>query len=442
MLASRATTSGDAANGADGASRDAPVRDRGDPDAGPLDHDHEPAGAKHLTAAVALVGVSKRYGDVEAVRDFTLEVEPGELLVLLGPSGCGKSTVLRLVAGLEHPSEGTVLIGGTVVNDVDPKDRDVAMVFQSYALYPHLSVRQNIEFPLRSRRAPARRRRELVDEVARGLQLERLLDRKPAQLSGGQRQRVALARAIVRRPAAFLLDEPLSNLDAQLRLEMRAELVELHARLGTTSIYVTHDQVEATTMGQRIAVMHEGRLQQVGAPRAVYERPANAFVAGFVGHPPMNIVPARIGTAELARTGARAPGSAGAGAGWDAERYPSGPSARAGESAGAAIFAGGEIVLSPELVARVRRRNLDHVLVGIRPEDLHPDPKGAVSATVSLVEDVAGYQQLSCRLGTGQLVGASAIAGGPVFRTGEAITLSALGEPHLFDPSNGERVDS
>ncbi len=363
----------------------------------------EPGGAQRLMAAVELAGVSKRYGDVAAVRDFTLEVAPGELLVLLGPSGCGKSTVLRLVAGLERPSEGTVLIGGKVVNDVDPMNRDVAMVFQSYALYPHLSVRQNIEFPLRSRRSPAKRRRELVGEVARGLQLEELLDRKPAQLSGGQRQRVALARAIVRRPAAFLLDEPLSNLDAQLRVEMRAELVELHARLGTTSIYVTHDQVEAITMGQRIAVMYQGRLQQVGAPRAVYERPANAFVAGFVGHPPMNVLPARVG----------------------------------GE---AAIFAGGQIPLGPELAARVRRSNLDEVLVGVKPEDLRPDPEGTVSATVVLLEDVGGYQQLSCRLSTGQLVGARAASRRRAFRTGDEIMLSALGELHLFAPSTGERL--
>ena len=224
-------------------------------------------------SSVALEGITKSYGPVTAIRDLTLEARAGEFLVLLGPSGCGKTTALRLVAGLEDPTSGTVRIGGRVVNDVDAKDRDVAMVFQSYALYPHLSVGRNIEFPLRARQVPASQRRQLVATVAESLRLEQLLDRKPAQLSGGQRQRVALARAIVRRPRAFLMDEPLSNLDAQLRVQMRAELVELHTRVDITILYVTHDQVEAMTMGQRIAILNEGVLQQLDTPEAVYRLP-------------------------------------------------------------------------------------------------------------------------------------------------------------------------
>ena len=367
-------------------------------------------------SAVALDRVSKRYGDVEAVCDLTLQAEPGELLVLLGPSGCGKSMVLRLIAGLESPSEGTVRIGTQVVNDVDPKDRDVARVFQSYALYPHLSVRRNIEFPLRSRHFPSNERGELVLRVAKSLQIEHLLDRKPAQLSGGQRQRVALARAVVRRPAVFLLDEPLSNLDAQLRIEMRAELVEMHARLRTTSIYVTHDQTEAITMGHRIAVMHDGRLQQVGTPRAVYEQPANAFVAGFVGNPPMNILPAHI-TSGTANSG----GAAGV---------------------VSANFLGGEIALGAEHSVALCGFSSDEVLAGVRAEHLSPDPEGTIHATVSLVEELGDYQQLACRLGTGQLVTARARSGAGTFATGDAIALAVVGEVHLFDPVTSQRIGS
>lgn len=245
-------------------------------------------------SSVALEGITKSYGPVTAIRDLTLEARAGEFLVLLGPSGCGKTTALRLVAGLEDPTSGTVRIGGRVVNDVDAKDRDVAMVFQSYALYPHLSVGRNIEFPLRARQVPASQRRQLVATVAESLRLEQLLDRKPAQLSGGQRQRVALARAIVRRPRAFLMDEPLSNLDAQLRVQMRAELVELHTRVDITILYVTHDQVEAMTLGTRVAVLRAGRLQQCDTPQQLFERPCNLFVAGFIGTPTMNLAEAQL----------------------------------------------------------------------------------------------------------------------------------------------------
>ena len=242
-------------------------------------------------ALVTFDGVSKTFGDVTAVDNLDLEIADRELLVLLGPSGCGKTTALRMVAGLEDVTQGAVSIGDAVVNDVAPKDRDVAMVFQSYALYPHMTVRKNIEFPLRQRRV-SREQRELRSlEVASTLGLKDLLDRKPGQLSGGQRQRVALARAIVRDPKVFLMDEPLSNLDATLRVQTRADIVSIQRRLGTTTIYVTHDQVEAMTMGHRIAVIRDGRLQQVAAPQELYEHPANTFVASFLGSPGMNLVP-------------------------------------------------------------------------------------------------------------------------------------------------------
>src|SRR5262245_26886292 len=222
---------------------------------------------------VVLDGVTKKFDDVVAVDDLSLEVEDEEFLVLLGPSGCGKSTALRMVAGLEDITAGQIRIGDRVVNDVEPKNRDIAMVFQSYALYPHMTVRRNIEFPLKSRHVEKDERAKLVDEAAASLGLSDLLDRKPGQLSGGQRQRVALARAIVRRPLAFLMDEPLSNLDAKLRVQTRAELVELQRRLEATIIYVTHDQVEAMTMGDRIAILNEGQLQQVAPPQDVYAAP-------------------------------------------------------------------------------------------------------------------------------------------------------------------------
>jgi multiple sugar transport system ATP-binding protein len=258
---------------------------------------------------VVFEGITKRFGDVVAVDHLDLDVVDGEFLVLLGPSGCGKTTALRMVAGLEAISEGTLRIGERVVNDIEAKDRDVAMVFQSYALYPHMIVAKNIESPLvarrfdvgggERRRLTADERRERVAEAAKSLGLTPLLARKPAALSGGQRQRVALARAIVSRPSAFLMDEPLSNLDAKLRAETRLELTELHKRLGTTIIYVTHDQVEAMTMATRIALVDAGRLCQVGTPQEVYGQPANLFVARFLGSPPMNIFPATFGSGRL-----------------------------------------------------------------------------------------------------------------------------------------------
>ena len=229
-------------------------------------------------------------GSVVAVRDLTLEVADGEFLILVGPSGCGKSTALRMVAGLEKVSAGKITIGDRVVNDVPPKDRDIAMVFQNYALYPHMTVEKNLGFGLRRRKTPRPEVRERVAVIASILDIADLLKRRPGQLSGGQRQRVAMGRALVREPKVFLLDEPLSNLDARLRLEMRAELKRLHEHLGITTIYVTHDQIEAMTLGERIAVISAGVLQQVGTPQAVYDHPANVFIAGFIGSPPMNLL--------------------------------------------------------------------------------------------------------------------------------------------------------
>ncbi len=241
-------------------------------------------------AEVLIKHLVKRFGKVEAVGDVSLRVADGEFLVLLGPSGCGKSTILRVVAGLENADSGEIVIGDKLVNFIDPVKRNVAMVFQNYALYPHMTVAKNIAFPLEIAKKPKAEISAAITRAAGILGLEELLERLPGQLSGGQRQRVALARAIVREPHAFLMDEPLSNLDAQLRIQTRLELIQLHARLGITTMYVTHDQVEAMTMGNRIAVMNRGVLQQIGTPQDVYRRPANVFVATFLGAPPMNMI--------------------------------------------------------------------------------------------------------------------------------------------------------
>jgi multiple sugar transport system ATP-binding protein len=246
-------------------------------------------------AEIDLVNATKRFPDgTTAVEAATFTIADGEFFILVGPSGCGKSTLLNMIVGLEDISEGEIKVDGKVVNDVDPKDRNMAMVFQSYALYPHMTVRENISFPLRLAKMDAAKITERVDEAARILQLGELLDRKPANLSGGQRQRVAMGRAIVREPAAFLMDEPLSNLDAKLRVQTRTEIARLQHRLKTTTVYVTHDQTEAMTLGDRIALMRKGVVQQLGTPRELYERPANLFVAGFIGSPAMNFLQAEL----------------------------------------------------------------------------------------------------------------------------------------------------
>jgi multiple sugar transport system ATP-binding protein len=259
-------------------------------------------------ADITLENVSKVYGGrVTAVDNVSLEIGDGEFMVLVGPSGCGKSTLLRMIAGLEEVSAGRISIGGRDVTELAPRSRDVAMVFQSYALYPHMNVRQNIGYGLKVRRAPKDEARRRVEDVAKLLGLEELLDRRPAELSGGQRQRVAMGRAIVREPQVFLMDEPLSNLDAKLRVGMRASLAQLHARLGTTTIYVTHDQTEAMTLGQRVAVLRDGRILQVDTPQRLYHEPGDVFVAAFIGTPAMNLVEATVDGGEIAFGGYRVP---------------------------------------------------------------------------------------------------------------------------------------
>jgi multiple sugar transport system ATP-binding protein len=359
-------------------------------------------------ARVVLDRVTKRFGDVTAVDQCSLDIADREFLVLLGPSGCGKSTALRMIAGLEDPTDGIIRIGERIVNDIEPKDRDIAMVFQSYALYPHMTVRRNIEFPLRTRKITTEERNTLVMEAARALGLEELLARKPGQLSGGQRQRVALARAIVRRPDAFLMDEPLSNLDAKLRVATRAELVELHRRLETTVVYVTHDQVEAMTMATRIAILDRGRLQQVGPPREVYEKPANLFVAAFIGSPPMNMVNGHmIGDHEAPRM--QVPGA--------------------------------ELVVPENAVRALAELASPEVVLGVRPEHLRLDGTG-IPAEVTVVESLGHEQHVVCRLVDGQMLIARLPADVPAPAEGERVHLGAdPGSLHIFDPVTGGRVE-
>ncbi len=295
-------------------------------------------------AALSVRAVSKQFANQEVLKGIDLEIESGEFAVLVGPSGCGKSTLLNIIAGLERASAGTIEIGGRVVNDIAPKDRDIAMVFQSYALYPSMTVRQNITFGMECRHVPKARQLEALAHVARLLQIEQLLDRRPSQLSGGQRQRVAMGRALVRDPLLFLFDEPLSNLDAKLRVEMRMEIKRLHQRIGATIVYVTHDQIEAMTMATRIAVMNQGQVQQFADPDTVYRNPANLFVARFMGSPPMNTIPARI----VSEGGGVA---AALGHGEDEMRL------RLPEHKAAAAWVGREVVLGirPECIAEAER---------------------------------------------------------------------------------------
>ncbi len=299
-------------------------------------------------ADVTFEDVSKRYDDTLAVHELSLDIEDGEFIVLVGPSGCGKSTVLRMLAGLERITEGRILIGEDVVNNVAPAARDVAMVFQSYALYPHMTVYDNLAFALRNQRLPREEIDERVRRAAEILRLDELLKRKPKQLSGGQRQRVALGRAIVREPAVFLMDEPLSNLDAALRVATRAEILKLQRRLGTTTVYVTHDQVEAMTMGDRIAVLNLGVLQQIGTPEELYTQPANVFVARFIGSPAMNVVPSGV---------IEGVGGTGLLAGFRPEHV------RLGDGRGAVVVFGGQV----EVVEYLGDEQLVHVRVGDMP---------------------------------------------------------------------------
>ncbi len=325
-------------------------------------------------AEVVLDHVYKRFGNVTAVKDFNLKIEDEEFMVFVGPSGCGKTTTLRMIAGLEEITEGTVRIGDRVVNDVPPKDRDIAMVFQNYALYPHMNVHQNMSFGLRLRKTPKDQIEKRVRGTAEILQIEHLLDRRPRELSGGQRQRVALGRAIVREPEVFLMDEPLSNLDAKLRVEMRASISKLHRQLGVTTIYVTHDQTEAMTMGTRIVVMKDGLMQQVDDPIHLYDRPVNKFVAGFIGSPAMNFM---VGTVHDGRI--------------KSSQF--------------------DIKPDDELSKRLAPYNGKKVYAGIRPENLGlkgytsiPEGDNLVRATIDVVEPLGAETHILASVGGDQSV--------------------------------------
>jgi len=355
-------------------------------------------------AGVRFENVAKRFGDVSVIEGMNLDILDHEFMVLVGPSGCGKSTALRMIAGLEDISEGKVLIGDKVVNDLQPKDRDVAMVFQSYALYPHMTVRQNVEFGLKIRKTPKPEMERKVAEAAETLGISHLLDRKPKQLSGGQRQRVAVARAIVRDPKVFLFDEPLSNLDAKLRVQTRAEITKLQHRLQTTVVYVTHDQIEAMTMGHRIAVMNGGKIQQVGTPLEVYDKPANVFVAQFIGTPPMNFFSAVVNDGRL-----------------DAAKF------------------------SIPVPAGRNVTNGQKVLVGVRPENIlagHEQGRGAtarVPAEVDIVEPVGHQAIVHSRIGPDLLVAAFDAHNMP--KVGATIELVIeLDAMHLFDAGTEQRL--
>ncbi|HEX2467659.1 MAG TPA: sn-glycerol-3-phosphate ABC transporter ATP-binding protein UgpC [Solirubrobacterales bacterium] len=390
-------------------------------------------------AEIVLDGVSKRFPDgFEAVKHMNLEIGDGEFMILVGPSGCGKSTALRMIAGLEDITEGQVRIGDRVVNELAPKDRDIAMVFQTYALYPHMTVRENMAFPLKLAKVPDAEIDEKVAAAAKILDLEEHLDRKPANLSGGQRQRVAMGRAIVRDPSAFLMDEPLSNLDAKLRVQMRTEVARIQSDLGTTMVYVTHDQTEAMTLGDRIGVMRTGLLQQVGAPSELYADPANLFVAGFIGSPAMNFIPAQLEG--------------------DRVRLPF-----------------GDIQLTSETRSRIGGDGAGRqVIAGIRPESFEDatlvsgserDRGVTFRATIDLVESMGSelyahfklhhegvesdqLEELAQDSGAAEVPGGAAEgqivarleAASPVKRGQEAELWVDTDKIHLFDPSTGESL--
>ncbi len=348
-------------------------------------------------ATVSVRAVGKAFGSTEVLHGVSVEVADGEFVILVGPSGCGKSTLLRMIAGLENISRGEIAIGGRVVNDLPPKQRDIAMVFQNYALYPHMTVRENMAFSLKLAKAPAAVVEQRVGRAAGILGLVALLERYPRQLSGGQRQRVAMGRAIVRDPQVFLFDEPLSNLDAKLRVQMRTEIKDLHQRLATTTIYVTHDQIEAMTMADKIVVMHGGRVEQIGAPLELYDRPANLFVAGFIGSPAMNFVPGRL--------------------------------------AGGA-FHGGGVVLP---VAGGNGTARADVVWGIRPEHWHLAGEG-MAAEVVVVEPTGSETQVVARIGAATVTCAfrERIAARPGERIGIAPDPAMV---HLFDQASGQRLN-
>ncbi|WP_290739020.1 sn-glycerol-3-phosphate ABC transporter ATP-binding protein UgpC [Amaricoccus sp.] len=349
-------------------------------------------------AAVTIRNLRKSFGAVEILHGVSIDIEEGEFVVLVGPSGCGKSTLLRMLAGLEHVTSGDILIGDTRVNDLPPKDRDIAMVFQNYALYPHLTVADNMAFSLTLKRASKAEIDARVRPAAEILGLTKLLDRFPRQLSGGQRQRVAMGRAIVRDPQVFLFDEPLSNLDAKLRVSMRAEIKNLHQRLKTTTVYVTHDQIEAMTMADKIVVMHDGRVEQIGAPLELYDAPANLFVAGFIGSPAMNMLPGSV----------------------DAD--------------GRFVSEGGVVLPIGQRLAGAARGG---AIYGLRPESLRLG--GEVPLTIEVVEPTGSETHVVGRLGDTPVVGVfrERVSAGPGERIGVSVEAAAT---HLFDAASGVRL--
>jgi multiple sugar transport system ATP-binding protein len=362
-------------------------------------------------SVVEITGVSKRYGEVPAVQDFNLTTKDGEFVVLVGPSGCGKTTTMRMIAGLESVTEGSIRIGGRDVVGMIPRERDVAMVFQNYALFPHMNVFGNLSFGLRLRKVPEDEIKEEVGKAAKILNIEHLLARKPKELSGGERQRVALGRAIVRKPKVFLMDEPLSNIDAKLRVEMRAEISKLQRRLAVTTFYVTHDQVEALSMGDRVVVMLKGQIQQVGTPKELFNTPTNRFVAGFIGSPSMNFVRARV-------------------------------------EPGGTVVAGDNfhLVLPPALVDAVARRGLKEVWVGVRPEHLklHRETATTTDNLIRSVVEVVEPQGSTTimQLSVGNEIRLIAQFNEQLDREpGTLLILSVAPESiYLFDPATDESI--
>ena len=366
-------------------------------------------------SALIVRDVYKRFGATEVLKGINLEMVSGEFTVLVGPSGCGKSTLLNIIAGLERQSSGHIEIGGRIVDDVAPKDRDIAMVFQSYALYPSMTVRQNITFGMECRNVPRALRDKAVARVAKLLQIEALLDRKPGQLSGGQRQRVAMGRALVRDPLLFLFDEPLSNLDAQLRAEMRMEIKQLHQRLGATMVYVTHDQIEAMTLATRIAVMRQGVVQQFADPETVYNHPANLFVARFMGAPPMNTLSARLEEISGGTVAVIGQGEA-------SIRFP--------VPAGAEGWIGHEVVLGirPECIAEPTRHFSDA-----------PDAVLSIAARVEMIEPTGAETIVVLRLGDERALGR--VSPDLRHRPGETARFAVdTRKISLFDPATGDRI--
>ncbi|HZY69119.1 MAG TPA: sn-glycerol-3-phosphate ABC transporter ATP-binding protein UgpC [Devosia sp.] len=348
--------------------------------------------------AVSINNVRKNYGNMEVLHGVSVDIADGEFVILVGPSGCGKSTLLRMIAGLEEISSGEISIGGRVVNNLAPKDRDIAMVFQSYALYPHMTVEQNMGFSLKLQRVSKEETQKRVAAAAAILGLEPYLKRYPRHLSGGQRQRVAMGRAIVRNPAVFLFDEPLSNLDAKLRVQMRSEIKQNHMRLKTTTVYVTHDQIEAMTMADRIVVMHDGIIEQIGTPLELYDRPANLFVATFIGSPAMNLINGKM----------------------DGEQFIASDGTRLGIGRGAGNSVGRPVTL------------------GVRPEHFHLDPNG-VDAEILTVEPTGSETQVVARYAGGEIMGAfrERITAQPGERIKIRPEASAV---HIFDTESGKRI--